>query len=358
MTPPRTRRIVRRRSTPPPALAFALALATPVCSLLLLAGFSWWRATNATPESIQPLLTVAAPLAAPATMTAVPVAAAPLPTNFAPSATITIIAAQPSATEAPPGATATATAARSVTPIALSTSATALTSVTGTITATSSPTLSPEVSPTPTMTAASATATLTVTPSAAASGVWSFSGVQSYYSAEDEAYRVFGEAINNTGAAQEIETITGQFFNAQGQVIAGDADTAAAFPVSLIPHGRSVPFDLYVDGIQSADRIELLVVAMPSPATLRSDFILSGLNAAMENTSYCVRATLQNPGPRPQSSVTLVVVIYDPQSRVINYGYGLRPASAVPENSSTEVKVCVPEPNANVAAQTMTAWGR
>lgn len=182
--------------------------------------------------------------------------------------------------------------------------------------------------------------------------------MQSYYSAEDEAYRVFGEAVNNTGQTQDIETITGQFYNAQGQLIAGEDDVEAAFPVSVVAPGWRVPFDLYVDNAQSADRFELSVVATPSPTILRSDFATSGLSAAMENTNYCVRGTLQNPGPRPQSSVTLVAVIYDAQNRVINYGYSLRPASAVPENSSTEVKVCVPEPNANVASQTLTAWGR
>lgn len=194
--------------------------------------------------------------------------------------------------------------------------------------------------------------------SATAAGVWSFSGLQSYYSAEDEAYRVFGEVVNNTGQAQDIEYIAGQFYDTQGQVIADEDDIAAAFPVSVVSAGRSVPFDLYVDNIQSADRFELNVVATPSMAILRSDFVIVGLSAAMENTNYCIRGTLQNPGPRPQSTVTLVAVIYDLQNRVINYGYSLRPTSAVPENSSTEFKVCVPEPNASVVSQTVTAWGR
>lgn len=345
-----------RRSVSPLALGIAAALATPVCSVLLLAGFFWWRSARAPLDSGQPLPTVATASPAPATMTVAPAIARAAPTPSSTATTNTAVAAQPSATGQPDVTVAFATP--TVTPSTTASTAplTSTSAITATFSATPSP--SPSLEGATATATSSATPTVTATASATAAGVWSFSGVQSYYSAEDEAYRVFGEVVNNTGETQDIENIAGQFYNAQGQLIAGDADIAAAFPVSVISAGRSVPFDLYVDNAQSADRFELTVVATPSTAILRSDFVIAGLSAAMENTSYCVRGTLQNPGPRPQSAVTLVAVIYDAQNRVINYWFGLRPASAVPENSSTEVKVCIPEPNANVASQTMTAWGR
>ncbi|MGQ0603942.1 MAG: FxLYD domain-containing protein [Anaerolineales bacterium] len=357
---PNTRRIGRdRHSVSPLAMGIAAALATPACSVLLLLGFFWWRSARAPLESAQLVPTVAATSPTPATMTAAPAVALVVPTPGSPAAITSAVTALPSATDRPAVAIASVTPTIApITPTSTAQPTTQLTSTPTLTSITSSPSPSLESTSATPVAASSPTPTVTATASATAAGVWSFSGLQSYYSAEDEAYRVFGEVVNNTGQTQDIETITGQFFDAQGQVIAGDADIAAAFPVSLIPAARSAPFDLYVDNAQSADRFELNVVAMPSTAILRSDFVIAGLSAAMENTNYCIRGTLQNPGPRPQSTVTLVAVIYDAQNRVINYGYSLRSTSAVPENSSTEVKVCVPEPNANVVSQIVTAWGR
>jgi hypothetical protein len=312
-------------------LALVLGLTVPVCASVFILGVLVWRftQTQAVGETLPTLaptlnsvaainvatVTPEAPTLTPP-VSSTPLSAAPIAT---PSATATLVptTASPTAT-GPTGATPTATLTAAETP---------------------SPTSTEAASATPTATATTATA----------SEPWSFVATRAFYSTEDESFRVFGEVINNTGSVQTVTDITGAFYNAQGQVIANSDNIAAAWPQSLIGPGLRMPFDLFVTGIQSADRFELTVTATQSPLTLRGDLTAADVSQATEGANYCVRGNAQNPGAALQGPLTVVAVLFDAQEKVVNYAFRPYAPAALPAGGSLAFKVCAGTPNDNVA---------
>jgi hypothetical protein len=65
--------------------------------------------------------------------------------------------------------------------------------------------------------------------------------------------------INETGASQKLRLVTGNFFDGQGQKLAGQANTVEFWPVEIVPPGGQVPFELAVDNLQAAADYKLWV---------------------------------------------------------------------------------------------------
>lgn len=170
---------------------------------------------------------------------------------------------------------------------------------------------------------------------------------------------MYGEAINNTGVTQELVFIAGTFYDAQGQLIADSESTYDYWPVGVIPPAGRVPFELTVVGIQNAARYELSVEAEPVDRTPRQDFGFSELSESDDGGEYCVAGRLNNPGSAVQDYLAVVLILFDGQDRVVNFGeeYDPLPESVV-GNETWEFVVCTETFDQQVARYELRAWGR
>ncbi|OGO49193.1 MAG: hypothetical protein A2W37_06825 [Chloroflexi bacterium RBG_16_63_12] len=150
----------------------------------------------------------------------------------------------------------------------------------------------------------------------------------------------------------------GKFYDAQGNLIADENNTTDYWPVAVIPIGGRIPFELFAPGIQAAARFELATEAQPTTQTTRQDFEFSALSQSDEEDSYCVAGTLRNPGNAVWTHLTVVVILWDSQNSMINWGnYDVRFPGDVVGDRTTDFKICVSPPNQGVARYELRAWG-
>lgn len=80
---------------------------------------------------------------------------------------------------------------------------------------------------------------------------------------EEDVLVISGEVINNTGVSQELDVMGGLFYDERGQVIADDRQMETHWSVDIVSPGGRAPFEVVVDGIQTAADFELSVEAQP-----------------------------------------------------------------------------------------------
>ena len=90
---------------------------------------------------------------------------------------------------------------------------------------------------------------------------WSFANIKT--EADEDRLVIFGEVINDTGVAQELDVISGLFYDKEGEIIADDRNMETSWSFELIQPGERVSFEVIVDGIQEAADFELNVEAQP-----------------------------------------------------------------------------------------------
>jgi hypothetical protein len=170
--------------------------------------------------------------------------------------------------------------------------------------------------------------------------------------------RVYGNFINGTGTSQELGFITGTFYDAQGQVIAGEESTYDYWSVPVIPPGGRAPFELTVEGIQSAANFDLRVKAELSNENPRQDFEFLNLYEDAAEGLYCVGGTLRNPGDRLQDYLLIVTILYDSQDRVINFSDRYADPEYAAGDDPQDFEVCVDTLSQEVARYELQAWGQ
>lgn len=311
----------------------------------------WTTATNpsATPGPTSeptgtPLVVADAPATATATGPAAslppPTAIPTLPATAIPTPTPTFTTSLPA-----PTATATATASASATLPTVADTSIAFTPTEG-------PTSTPTFTPTET-----ATATATVTPEG---GGWTFANIRLTTDPDesDPNIVIFGEVINNSGAVQEIGAITGLFYDAQGQVIANEANTTDYWPVEAIPVGGRMPFEMVVIGIQSAASYKLSVESSLSPDLPRQNFEFSAVTQTTESGNYCVGGKVRNPGEALKSTLIIVVTLYDGQDKVINFGSDEKVGvTTLVGDKTVNFRICIVPPNQDTVRYDLQAFG-
>jgi hypothetical protein len=219
------------------------------------------------------------------------------------------------------------------------------------------PTDTPAASPTPPIPTATPAIAPMATPISEASG-WSFSGVRVHTDQDENNLRVYGNFINATGTSQELLFITGTFYDAQGQVIADEESTYDYWSVPVIPPGGRMPFELTVEGIQSAANFDLRVEAEPSNENPRQDFEFSDLYEDAAEGLYCVGGTLRNPGDRLQDYLLIVAILYDSQDRVINFNDRYADPEYAAGDDPQDFEVCVDTLSQEVTRYELQAWGQ
>ncbi len=175
----------------------------------------------------------------------------------------------------------------------------------------------------------------------------------------DKGLLLYGTLINNTETAQELEFVTGTFYDAQGQIIAGEANTDAYWPAyAVAPGGGSMPFELLVTGINSAADFDLSLEAISSSEIPRQDFEITDLDQRHDVDDYCVAGTLRNPGSELQDYLVIAVVLYDNRDNVVNFGDEQAPdPRQVVGEQTYNFEICLGPPNQEVVRYELEAWG-
>lgn len=223
------------------------------------------------------------------------------------------------------------------------------------------PTLPPGSAPTATATRPAASATPVVTPTATVAPTpetgWSFASVRVY--GQENGLLLYGKLTNDTGAPQELEAVTGQFYDAQGQVVADKNSTYDYWPINVVPPGGAVPFELTVFDVQNAADYDLNVEAQPSGQNTRQDFEFRDVRQENDDGDFCLTGQLRNNGDQLQEFLVVAAILYDGQGNVINFDYydEYDPASVRGDDTS-EFEICVSPPNQDVANHELRAWGR
>jgi hypothetical protein len=240
--------------------------------------------------------------------------------------------------------------------------------------ATDTPVASPTLPPTATVTdipavEVPATATEVVEPTSTPTDIptatpqppandWSFTNVQLYPDQYEEGLLLLGEMNNNSDAPQTLTEVTGIFYDAQGQVIADTGNTIGYWPVDIIPPGGRVPFELIVEGIQSAANFNLSVEAEPSSIIPRQDFEFLGLNQWNEDDTYCLTGQFHNPGDELHNYLVIGATLYDEQDNIVNFGDYFEPdLEAMGGDQPLEFEICIAPPNHGANRYELWAWG-
>lgn len=189
-------------------------------------------------------------------------------------------------------------------------------------------------------------------------GGWSFANLRQRFDEDEESVIIYGNARNETGAAQEISFLTGTFYDQQGQIIATEDDTDHYLPLDVVPPGGFMPFELFVYDVDHIADFTLRVFSQPSSQRPRTGFEFSNLNPAVEDGDYCVAGSLRNPGDPLQDYLLLAVVLYNNEDQVINFGdYEVRASADLVGEALLDFEICADFYGQNVASYKLQAWG-
>lgn len=202
--------------------------------------------------------------------------------------------------------------------------------------------------PTPTMSMGVAAATRVGGSPTATAGGWSFVNVQRF-----DTGVVYGEAVNNTGSAQQIAHLSAIFSTGQAGVGYDN------WPIYVVPAGAQVPFKLILSGAPQVADFELQVSSQPVGVAVRQGFEVSDLDATSRGTYYCVQGRLRNPGGPLQSNLTIVAILYNVQGSVISFdSYEEYFPEDIVGDETLDFEVCVDPLGQAVARHEMRAWGQ
>lgn len=170
---------------------------------------------------------------------------------------------------------------------------------------------------------------------------------------------LYGNMINDTGASQELEAVTGSFYDAEGRLIADEGSTYDYWPINVVPPGGSVPFELTVFDVQNAANFNLAVEAIPSGENTRQDFEFLNVNQRNEDGDYCLGGELRNSGDELAEYLVIVAILYDGQGNVINFDYydEYNP-QGVKDDATSSFDICVSPLDQGVANHELRAWGQ
>ncbi len=271
-------------------------------------------AVSALPQPVPKQLHAESPTAAPiapsaTTVPTLPAGVPPTPTSLPPTPNET-------PTTAPPSPTATATPLPTATPVATPTSPVA-----------------------PTLT-----------------GGWQFENLQQFSDTDDEL-TITGELVNNSGDTQTLNAIGGEFFDATGAKIAGDDDIFNYWLTDNIPGGGRLPFELSVDGIESAANFSLTADAEPAPGVTRTDFQVNVTDQSRESDYYCIEGTVAWSEPF-NNYLEVIATGYAADGSIISFDDDYFSQSTAGLGSTVDFAVCLDDPDPpSIDHHTLQVWG-
>jgi len=168
--------------------------------------------------------------------------------------------------------------------------------------------------------------------------------------------KLYGEVINNTGAAQTLPNVRGTFYDSGGNEIS-EGPIVDYLPLELIPQGGQVPFALTAFGLHEAADFDLQMEAEPSQETLQHAFEFLEATSYESDGSYCLRAKVHNLGDELHSYLAIVAVLYDEQGNVINFDDHYEHLAEGLGGQALNFELCVDSLGQTVASYELRAWG-
>jgi hypothetical protein len=184
---------------------------------------------------------------------------------------------------------------------------------------------------------------------------WSFAGTRVETQPARKVMLVFGELINNTGAAQQLSQVTASFYDGQGNLLVADKSTTGLWPIRVIPQGARVPFALTIYDVTDVANFDLAVDAKAISTSARQDFEFLGVTEGYKGTQYCLVGALANPGGETAKSVVVAAILYDDQGNVLSFGTDN--AAGLAGGQSVDFEVCLKSPPENTTSYELRAWG-
>lgn len=187
---------------------------------------------------------------------------------------------------------------------------------------------------------------------------WSFNGVTNLAGDPKEGLRLIGELINNTGAPQHGVTISGAFYDTQGEVAADSMYMVSYVPIDPVPADAHIPFELQVSGSQPIDRFDLRALSEPANAAPHQDFQFSGVEQGMNDENlYCIHGQVKNQGPPVQEYLLVLAIGYDDQGRVVSHGEYYTDILLDSEAQSSTFELCLDPSDRQIARHDLKAFG-
>ncbi|MCB9078448.1 MAG: SH3 domain-containing protein [Anaerolineaceae bacterium] len=186
---------------------------------------------------------------------------------------------------------------------------------------------------------------------------WAFAGVRLY--PDDDNLLLYGSAINNTGSLQTIESITGAFYDKNGQTISDEEEVYTYWPVNDIPPGSSVPFELVAENLDDdVVDFKLSAEAEPGHEAPREDFQFADVKQWTEGDVYCVSGAVQDAGDL-NDYLIVAVILYDAQDNMVKFSdSGVFDAGDGIGEKNSPFEICIDPPNQDVTRYEVEAWGR
>lgn len=215
----------------------------------------------------------------------------------------------------------------------------------------------PTALPSPTSVPMSDSTAEPTTTSVSAPPGWVFASVRLY--PDDDNMLLYGNAINNTGSLQTIESITGAFYDKNGKTVSDDDEVYTYWPVNDVPPGSSVPFELVAENLDD----DVVDFKLSAEAELgrdapRQDFQFADVKQWTERDSYCVSGAVQNAGEL-NDYLVVAVILYDAQDNIVKFSdSGVFDAGDGIDEENSPFEICIDPPNQDVARYEVEAWGR
>lgn len=170
-----------------------------------------------------------------------------------------------------------------------------------------------------------------------------------------------GEIVNNTEAPQQVLEISGNFYNEQGQLVAGRLKTTYQIPTNAVPVpiGGRMPFEVHVLDIEQAASYVLEVRAQTSPETARQFEGFINSTTVTVRGRYCVNSSLTRPEPGLTAYLAITVLLLDADGKAISLGGVYEPdIDDVMSTPTHNFQICADVYNQPVAGFQLRAWGR
>jgi hypothetical protein len=185
---------------------------------------------------------------------------------------------------------------------------------------------------------------------------WAFASVRLYPDYQD-GLLLYGNVTNNTGALQKLESISGAFFDAQGEEVSDEDNIYGYWPVDEVPAGASIPFELVVEDVNNIANFKLRTKAEPGGHNPRQDFEFSDVKQWAETDTFCIKGKVRIPDDL-EDYLVIAVILYDDQENVIKFGdYGVFSSGDEIDKGKSDFEICVDPPDQSVGRYELRAWG-
>ena len=186
---------------------------------------------------------------------------------------------------------------------------------------------------------------------------WQFSGIKVNPKPNEGIVQLLGDITNISNSAQKLSFITGTFYDAQGNPVAGEDFTVDYWPTNIVPPGSKLPFEVIVLGVQNIADFDLRAEAQVVDNNMVQGFEFADVNLRQDESLFCLDGQLINSTGQVQENLIIIAVMFDDQDRVA--GFADFTANANQSNiQPLPFDMCTEVSQPNISRHELRAWGQ